>query len=263
MMSRIQSWPLASLLASCLFAAAAHAASTEPANYLQSALQAYERLDYEEALEQLQRAKATSPSTENMVRIGLMEGVVFANMGLWERSNLSFLDALHLDPQSELPVAVSPKLKQSFEELRVQARRDIQEKKKKEAEAARLEAERKRAESAAQSQPSFWYSAREQAWIPAAAGAAVAVAGGISYAMSKRTANRLRDDPNPQNIDTTLALGRRQERLGVILMGVGLAGAAGAGALYLWGPKKSGPTPQVTLGFGSDGGGILLRGSLP
>jgi hypothetical protein len=192
-----------------------------------------------------------------------MEGVVFANMGLSERSNLSFLEALHIDPASELPVAVSPKLKQSFEELRAQARRDIQEKKKKEAEIARLEAERKRADAAGQNQPSFWYRMREQAWIPAAAGVAVAAAGGISYAMSKRTANRLRADPNPQNIDGTLALGRRQERLGLILMGVGLAGAAGAGALYLWGPREAGPSHRLTVGFGSDGAAILFGGALP
>ena len=87
-------------------------------DYLISINRLYEDLEYEQALEQIGRARRFSSTAQEDVTLSLYEGIILADMSRREAAVAAFRRALSLDPTAVLPVKVSPKVVQLFEELR-------------------------------------------------------------------------------------------------------------------------------------------------
>ncbi len=93
--------------------------------YLTAAERLYENLEYERALEQLGRAKSLPRELNDDVAIALYEGIILADMGKKDESSAAFRTALLLNPEATLPVKVSPKVEQDFEQLRLRVRKEL------------------------------------------------------------------------------------------------------------------------------------------
>jgi tetratricopeptide (TPR) repeat protein len=115
---------LACVLALGLTPRPAHA-QDEFDRYLTAAVQLYESLDYEQALEQIQRAKRLARGVKQDVAVALHEGIILADMGKQEQSRTAFRTALLLEPGAKLPITVSPKVSRSFEEVRTSVQKSL------------------------------------------------------------------------------------------------------------------------------------------
>lgn len=85
----------------------------------------YENFEYEQALEQLSRAKALAQGVEQEVQVALYQGVVQAELGQRDESLASFRTGLYLKTDAKLPVKVSPKVERDFEDVRQSVLADL------------------------------------------------------------------------------------------------------------------------------------------
>jgi len=90
-----------------------------------AAVRLYEGLEYEQALEQLSRARALARTTEQEVSVALYQGIVQAELGQRVQALSSFRTGLYLQPDAKLPAQVSPKVARDFEEVRQAVLRDL------------------------------------------------------------------------------------------------------------------------------------------
>jgi hypothetical protein len=92
-------------------------AQSRPENpYLGAAERLYRNLEFEAALQTIQRAAAwPSSSPAEDVRIALFEGLIRAELGQDELATRAFKRALALDPLARLPASPSPKVRALFE----------------------------------------------------------------------------------------------------------------------------------------------------
>jgi tetratricopeptide (TPR) repeat protein len=90
-----------------------------------AAIKLYENFEYEQALEQLNRAKALAKGAEQEVAVSLYQGVVQAELDQREQSLASFRTGLYLKPDAKLPVKVSPRVARDFEDVRQAVRKDL------------------------------------------------------------------------------------------------------------------------------------------
>ena len=95
-------------------------AEGEAQGYLNAAVRFYQKIDYDLAFEYLERARTLPHSADDLVLIELYEGVMLANLSEDEEAKRKFEAALRLNPWSQLPVAVSPKVRSQFESIRAQ-----------------------------------------------------------------------------------------------------------------------------------------------
>ena len=95
---------------------------------LQTAAWLYEELEFEKALKALSQARALVKTDDERTQVALYEGVVLADLGQRARSLMAFREALTLTLEARLPVKVSPKVEQDFEDVRkeVQSERAVQ-----------------------------------------------------------------------------------------------------------------------------------------
>ncbi|HEX8698179.1 MAG TPA: hypothetical protein VF815_05040 [Myxococcaceae bacterium] len=91
--------------------------------YLSSAVQLYESLDYEDALQQIQRAKQLARGIKQDVAVALHEGIILAAMGREEPSEVAFRRGLTLEPEATLPFKVPPKVERSFKKVRASVKK--------------------------------------------------------------------------------------------------------------------------------------------
>jgi tetratricopeptide (TPR) repeat protein len=103
----------------------ARAESNEVGRYITAAAQLYESLEYERALEQLERAKNFPRTVENDVAIALYEGIILEELGRKDQALTAFKTGLLLRPEVGLPVRVSPKVKLDFEGVRAEVRKEL------------------------------------------------------------------------------------------------------------------------------------------
>jgi tetratricopeptide (TPR) repeat protein len=94
--------------------------------HLTASVRLYESLEYERALQQLQRAKELSRNAERDVIVSLYEGLILADMGRGEQALAAFKTALLLNPEAKLPVKASPKVESDFEAMRVRVREELE-----------------------------------------------------------------------------------------------------------------------------------------
>lgn len=265
---------LLSLALSPLLPSAAWAAShTDAQTHLISVGRLYESLEYERALDQIGLARQGPRSTEVEVALSLYEGIILVELGKQEQGNSAFKSALLLQPEAKLPVRAAPKVETLFESVRQKVKRELAVHEKQEAE--RWQAVASSPQQAAPTQAptavstavlrtaSQERSLRRYALLPAIAGGTLAVAGGISWAISRTELNRLRNDSpslaTQEDVQRTISRGRTFQKVGVSLLGVSVAGLATAAGLYMVGaPSKPG-----ALGVTTDGRSALIYGRLP
>jgi tetratricopeptide (TPR) repeat protein len=114
------------LLATLLLLIAAPAlADGGAAPYLRAANMLYQKLEYEKALDQLERARKVAAGLEDDVKISLWEGILLAELGRMDDARTAFNTALALSVDAKLPVKVSPKVTAEFEKLRVDAKKEL------------------------------------------------------------------------------------------------------------------------------------------
>ncbi|MBN8470771.1 hypothetical protein JYJ95_30055 [Corallococcus exiguus] len=245
----------------------------------------YDDLEYEHALEELGCARRFSKHAEDTVRISLLEGIILADMGRTEESDAAFKTALSLQPDEQLPLAVSPKVEQRFEELRQQVKGE-------------LEAQRQLAAKPVEPLPPAPVAAvqpppappepatvvpqampvmpapqvaasrpgsSDVAWIPAIAGGALLAGGGLSYALSRLERTALRSDvaslATLEDAKNSASRGRTYQAVGLGLAGAGVVGLGVSLGLYLT-AKPSG-AGEGSLALGTDGTSAFISGRLP
>ncbi|WP_228557827.1 tetratricopeptide repeat protein [Myxococcus sp. AB056] len=85
---------------------------------LKAAAQLYEELEYEQALKTLTQAKALATTDDERAEAAMYEAIVLADLGRRSQSLRAFREALSLQPDSQLPVRVSPKVARDFDDVR-------------------------------------------------------------------------------------------------------------------------------------------------
>ncbi|AGC42320.1 hypothetical protein MYSTI_00971 [Myxococcus stipitatus DSM 14675] len=86
------------------------------------AIQLYEHLDYERALDRLHRASRLPHGPADAVTLSMIRGIIQADMGRWESARKDFRQALQSQVDAQLPLRVSPKVKREFEMQRAKVR---------------------------------------------------------------------------------------------------------------------------------------------
>jgi hypothetical protein len=104
---------------------------------------------------------------------------------------------------------------------------------------------------------------RPHVLVPALSGGVLLVAGGTSWALSRRELSRLRaNDPSfaiRADVRSSASRGRTFQTLGVGLLGAGLVGLGAAAGLYVLGM----PPPKMSLGMSTDGTSAFVHGRWP
>lgn len=270
-----KSWWLG-LVAVAVLALPAWAQPDDAKKYFNAAVTLYENLEYEKALTQLEKARSKATSSDDEIRIALLEGCVLADMGKAGKATESFKLGFGLDADAKLPVAVSPKvmalseaaresvkkmLAPTLEQQRIadakrKAEAELKEKEEalKRKEAALQEEQRRAAERealampppAVKDQPKAGSSLRGLALIPGilGVGSAVAaavffgVAGGNYQALTAGTA-AVADAPRLRDDGKTFAT------LGYVFTGVAVAGVGAALTMFLLGGSSAPATATV------------------
>lgn len=248
---------------------AARAASEgDVRNVIHSVSRLYESLEYDHALHQIQLARQLSRGTQEEVTLSLYEGIILCEMSRLEEGAASFKAALLLLPDAKLPVQVAPKVTALFQTIQQRAKSELA------ALAARREAESARAPprpapSLALAPPTVSSGAprrealRRRSLIPALAGGALAVGGGLSWTLSRGELDRLRnDDPRlatTDDVKRSMSRGRTLQTLGIGLLGAGAVGLATAAGMYMLGA----PEQPVALGVSTDGTSAFVHGRWP
>lgn len=96
----------------------ARAQNEDAKKYFNAAVTLYENLEYEKALTQIEKARSKASSSDDEVRITLLEGCVLADMGKASKATEAFKLGFGLDSDAKLPVAVSPKVQALAESAR-------------------------------------------------------------------------------------------------------------------------------------------------
>jgi tetratricopeptide (TPR) repeat protein len=264
--------------------------------YLASVNRLYRNLEYERALERVQRAKRLAHSVEDDVALAVYEGILLAEMRRTEESTAAFQSALFIRPEVKLPVKVSRKVEKHFETVRAQVKQELallREKREEEQrqaaqreeeqrQAAKREEEQRQAEAARRQNalspgslgtnapvPPPWTEVssrapqRSRVLIPAIAGGVLLALGGVSYGLSMSERAKLRgDDPNLStraDAHASAVRGKTYQTVGLGLAGAGAVGLGVATGMYL----LDTPTSPVTLGVSTDGSSAFVYGSWP
>jgi hypothetical protein len=247
--------------------------SAEVQTYLRSIQRLFEDLEYERALDQIQLARQVPRGAEDEVSLALYEGIIQCELGKQEQGLAAFKSALLLRPDAKLPVQVAPKVSQLFESVRQQVKRELAPL------LAPREAERKQAEAPSQPLPPGQPSVvppgalpeqtaprgalRKYSLVPALAGGALVVAGGIAWGLSRGDLKQLRnDDPRletMEDVQRSISRGRTRQTVGVSLLSVGAAALAAATGMYVLGA----PDTPVSLGVSTNGTSAVVHGRWP
>lgn len=113
----------------CLLAAgfvpSAARAQSDFHRYYSAAVRLYNAGESEQALAQLQQAKARTYAVQQDVMVALYEGLILLELGPKEKALAALETGLLLDPDVDLPVMVAPKVKEEFEALREKVRKKL------------------------------------------------------------------------------------------------------------------------------------------
>jgi hypothetical protein len=262
------------LLLVLVFPIAARAASKgDVRNVIHSVNRLFESLEYDHALHQIQLARQLVRGTGEEVTLSLYEGVILCEMSRLEEGAASFKAALLLRPDAKLPVQVAPKVAALFQTLQQRAKSELAalaaRREAETARAPRVEAPPRPALSLALAPPTVSSGAprrevlRRRSLIPALAGGALAVGGGLSWTLSRGELDRLRnDDPRlatTDDVQRSMSRGRTLQTLGIGLLGAGAVGLATAAGMYMLGA----PEQPLALGVSTDGTSAFVHGRWP
>ncbi|QAT88067.1 hypothetical protein EJ065_6538 [Corallococcus coralloides] len=263
------------------------APSSEVKRHLEAIASLYEELEFESALGQLATARRQASGPDDEVALSIWEGLLMAELSRTEEASAAFMAALFLRPDAQLPVKVSPKVSGQFESLRKAVKSTQQTRRGAPSPSPRQATDAPREGSPPPAPPRIaspssvvaapapiapplqvtqetrTSSLRSKAYIPAIAGGALTVAGGITWALSRGELSKLRNaDPSLANfsdIDRAASRGRTLQTAGVGLLGAGVLGLGLATGMYLLGaPEKS-----LAMQMGTDGRSALVYGRWP
>lgn len=215
------------LAGSLSFAAAAAKPKPDQARkYLDAAVRLYSAFEFERALEQLAKARASAAGPELDVTIALYEGMLHLELGREEQAETAFKSALALEPNASLPTRVSPKVQQLFERLKTEMSKPLPPPQPKEElkPAPTVVAEpivpppTPRAEQRSTSGPPGWW------WAPGAGGVAVAVVGTIMLFQAKSRSDQLAGRGTTGAPDFDLVTAERYRSEGKTFQALGFAG---------------------------------------
>jgi tetratricopeptide (TPR) repeat protein len=143
------------VLALSLAPSAGRAAESDYTNYFNAMVRLYESLEYERALEQLDKARKHSRGADDDVTLALYEGTIRSDLGQADQARAAFKTALLLRPDVNIPVKVSPKVRRQFEDLRKSVKKELEpllRKQREEEEKKRRAEEERKAEEERQAQ---------------------------------------------------------------------------------------------------------------
>ncbi|SDE36146.1 hypothetical protein SAMN04488504_106167 [Myxococcus virescens] len=98
--------------------------------HVAEAVRLYDELEYERALEQLERARGSLRGSRDRVTFALHRGIISADLGRWQAARDEFRSALLLEPDARLPLRVSPKVSREFEAQRALAKAELARRRK-------------------------------------------------------------------------------------------------------------------------------------
>lgn len=121
-------WPLGLMaLGLTLLSPAPALAQNDPEvkAYLLSVRQLYDEGENESALRQIAKARALTHSPADEAALSLYEGIILADQNREDASTEAFKKALRVQPEAKLPVKVSPKVAQRFEQTRKEVKEEL------------------------------------------------------------------------------------------------------------------------------------------
>ncbi|WP_224360315.1 tetratricopeptide repeat protein [Hyalangium versicolor] len=265
--------------------------------YIRAARRYFENLEYERALQALDRAQRRARTKDDTVAILLHEGIILAEMGKSQEATAAFKSALRLKPDAQLPLVVSPKIENQFQPLRQEAMKHAAHATAKAApepkpatpppsiapseNVSATQSEPAQANvSAPQSTPtprsaplqegvsitenaSHGRALGPRVLVPAITGGVLLIAGGISWNMARSEYSKLEhDDPSlntRDDVDHSASRGKTLQTVGFGLLGAGLVGLGIATGLYV----TQEPETSVSLAVGTDGRSAFIQGRWP
>ncbi|WXH29727.1 hypothetical protein WA016_03686 [Myxococcus stipitatus] len=234
--------------------------SADVRRYLISIHRLIDDLAYERALEQISRVKKVSQGPEDDVAVSLYEGVILSELskGRQEDAEAAFKSALFLNPDAQLPLNVSPKLKKRFEQVRAKVQEEL----------AKRGEDPKSAEKKIiidDDRPPRKETLRQKAWIPAAAGGALALGGGAMWLLASQEKAKLDAPSSLKSEAEAESVARRTRSMQSVGVGLFVGSAVGlgvaAGMYLLGGPGSSDEAPMLSVG--TDGTSAFVSGRWP
>jgi len=231
------------VLVLCPFAQAAAAKpKPDPAKkYLDAAIRLYNAFEFERALEQLAKARASTTGPDLDVSIALYEGVLQLELGRDELGETAFKTALSLEPNAVLPARVSPKVQQLFEKLKTEMSKPIPPAPPPTPPPALTPASTDPAPPLVPAvqqqrrgpQPPGWW------WAPAAAGVVFAGSGTALLFLAKTRSDQLRGVGSGGDFDLATAEryrsdGKLYQALGFTALSVGIACVVASAVVYFF-----------------------------
>ncbi|WP_163989001.1 hypothetical protein [Pyxidicoccus caerfyrddinensis] len=222
------------------------AASTGPSfqDLMSAATRAYDELDFEHALEELDAATLAARDDDERARAIIYRGFVLADLGRRQESLAAFRAGLALRPAASLPVKVSPKVTRDFEDVRKSVQREQARKPRPPADAPRAVPDAQLAQTrpspvlvpSAPMAEADVRPARSTPVLPIAllgAGAVLGGAGGYFGLKSRSNVNAARDDDFHDDRVSHLDSARGQALAANVLLGAAVTAAAGAAVTWL------------------------------
>jgi hypothetical protein len=239
---------------------AARAAGEEDSrNALTQVNHLYEELEFEQALQQIQLARQGPRGAKEDATLLLYEGVILCELSQQEQGTASFKSALLLQPDAQLPVQVSPKVEGLFQSARQQVKSELASRPVAPPAAPALELSSLPVPSSAPRQAAL----RGHAWIPAIAGGAFVVAGGVSWTLSRAELDRLRNNDSHlktmSDVRQSMSRGSTWQTVGVSLLSAGAVGLATAAGMYL----LDAPEQPLALRVSTSGTSAFVQGKWP
>lgn len=220
---------------------------------LQRALRLYSDFEYEKALRALEEASQRIENTdEEKVSIALLEGVLSFETHQPERGRNAFVRALKLNLEAKLPFALAPKVASVLNEEREKLRLALLP--------FPVEEDLTLASPPVSLQAKSHWGSRLR--LPVAIGGGVVAVGGLVFwSRAKSLEGKVRRaDPSittQKQLDDTLQKGRTFEKVGWVLMPVGVAASLGSLLFF----DSPGTGAGVALLPASQGAQMTLRGS--
>jgi tetratricopeptide (TPR) repeat protein len=259
--------PAAWMLLCCLLAVGAlpwpaHA-QADFQRSLDTAVRLYKDLEYEQALEQLQKARRLALGNDQEVSVSLHEGIILGDMGQRDESRAAFRKGLRMNPDAKLPFKVSPKLQSDFSEVQAEVRQERLNQELAAAPKKGTDQPRQPDLRAPPAQPDPLVSAKEGAVrtrVPVAplvfAGVGVAAAGvGTVFGLQSRSnveearkayAGVLPPQSELGAVDARMSDARGQARMANVLFGTAVVAAGGAVVTWLLQSDDTGAAPEGT-----------------
>jgi tetratricopeptide (TPR) repeat protein len=247
----------------------ARASETSKNSYYQKALQLYGSFEYETALLMLEKAaRWSSDDRADQIAIALLEGILAFEVQQPERGRDAFRRALTLDPSAKLTFSVSPKITAILGEVSAEIHASLataqpQESREQEQPPAQAHARQEPANHPLQI-AAVELSGPSRLKLPLAiGGGAITIGGLIAWGKARSFETRIRSaDPSimtPQRLGDTVHQGRTFERVGWLLMGLGVATTTGSLLLL----DRIAPGSKVSVTPEPGGASLSASWSLP